>query len=86
MLYQLKRNGKLKKLSGLVVGRFTEMKDTTIPYGQTAEEVIRDIVKEYDYPVCFNFPVSHNMENYALKIGVRYELIVSKKSTILQEL
>ncbi len=86
MLYQLKRNGKLEKLAGLVVGGFTEMKDTTIPYGQTAEEVIRDIVKEYDYPVCFNFSVSHNMENYALKIGVKYELTVGKKSTTLQEL
>ncbi len=86
MLHQLKRNGKLEKLAGLVVGGFTEMKDTTIPYGQTAEEVIRDIVKEYDYPICFNFPVSHNMENYALKIGVRYELTVSKKSTTLREL
>ena len=85
MLYQLKRNGKLEKLAGLVVGGFNEMKDTTIPFGQTAEEVIRDIVKEYDYPVCFNFPVSHNMENYALKIGGKYELIVGKKSTILQE-
>ena len=86
MLYQLKRSGKLEKLAGLVVGGFTEMKDTTIPYGQTAEEVIRDIVKEYDYPVCFNFPVSHNTENYTLKIGGKYELTVGKKSTILQEL
>ena len=86
MLYQLKRNGKLEKLAGLMVGGFTEMKDTTIPYGQTAEEVIRDIVKEYDYPVCFDFPVSHNMENYALKIGVKHELIVGRKSTVLQEL
>ncbi len=86
MLYQLKRNAKLEKLAGLVVGGFTEMKDTTIPYGQSAEEVIRDIIKEYDYPVCYNFPVSHNIENYALKIGGKYELAVGKKSTILREL
>ena len=79
MLYQLKRSGHLKNLAGLIVGGFTEMKDTTTPFGQSAEEVIRDIIKEYDYPVCFNFPVSHERENYALKIGVKYELIVGEK-------
>src|SRR5450432_3560200 len=86
MMYQLKRCGKLDDLSGLIVGGFTEMKDTTIPFGQRADEVIRDIVKEYDYPVCFNFPVSHEKENYALKIGVKYQLTVSGSSTQLKEL
>ena len=86
MLYQLKRNGKLDKIAGLIVGGFTEMKDTTVPFGQTAEEVIRDIVEEYDFPVCFNFPVSHGVENYALKIGAKYEISVGGKSTTLQEL
>jgi Uncharacterized proteins, homologs of microcin C7 resistance protein MccF len=85
MMYQLKRSGKLKKLAGLIVGKFSDMKDTERPFGQTAEEVIRDVIKEYDYPVCFNFPVSHEKENYALKIGVKYTLavdaIVSLKET-----
>ena len=76
MMYQLKRSGKLEKLAGLIVGKFSDMKDTERTFGQTAEEVIRDVVKEYDYPVCFNFPVSHEKENYALKIGVKYELKV----------
>ena len=74
MMYQLKRSGKLKKLAGLIVGKFSDMKDTDRPFGQTAEEVISDAVKEYDYPVCFNFPVSHEKENYALKVGVKYRL------------
>ena len=78
MMYQLKRSGKLNKLAGLIVGKFSDMKDTERPFGQTAEEVIRDIVKEYDYPVCFNFPVSHEKENYAVKIGVKYTLTVDK--------
>ncbi len=76
MMYQLKRSGKLNKLAGLVVGKFSDMKDTDLTFGQTAEEVIRDVVKEYDYPVCFNFPVSHEKENYALKIGMKYTLSV----------
>jgi muramoyltetrapeptide carboxypeptidase len=86
MLYQLKRSGKLKNLAGLVVGGFTDMKDTDRPFGKTVQEVIQAIVAEYNYPVCFNFPVSHGKENYALKVGVKYELAVSNKQTKLTEL
>ncbi len=85
MLYQLKRSGKLSKLAGLIVGGFTDMKDTERPFGQTVEEVIRDVVKEYDYPVCFGFPVSHSDNNYALKVGVGYKLKVTKSKVLLEE-
>src|SRR5262245_53282685 len=70
MMYQLKRSGKLDKLAGLIVGGFTEMKDTERPFGQEAYEIIRDVVSEYNYPTCFDFPVSHSQKNYALKMGV----------------
>jgi muramoyltetrapeptide carboxypeptidase len=86
MMYQLKRSGKLENLCGLIVGKFNDMKDTTIPFGQSVQEVIRDIVKEYDYPVCFDFPVGHEKENYALKIGARYKLSISSTMSTLKEL
>ena len=85
MMYQLKRSGKLSKLAGLIIGGFTDMKDTERPFGQTAYEIIRDIIKEYDYPACFGFPVSHEKENYALKVGVGYKLKVGKSKVILEE-
>jgi muramoyltetrapeptide carboxypeptidase len=85
MLYQLKRSGKLAKLAGLIIGGFTDNKDTERPFGKTAYEIIRDGVKEYDYPVCFGFPVSHEKENYALKIGVGYKLKVGKSKIMLEE-
>lgn len=85
MMHQLKRSGKLSKLAGLIIGGFTDMKDTERPFGQTVYELIRDIVKEYDYPVCFGFPVSHEKENYALKIGVGYKLKVTKSRVLLEE-
>ena len=85
MLYQLGRTGKLDRLAGLILGGFTEMKDTVRPFGQSIEEIIRDIVREYDYPVCFGFPVSHEKENYALKVGMGYKLKVGKNKTILEE-
>ena len=86
MMYQLKRSGKLDGLAGLIVGGFTDMEDTERPFGKTAYEVIKEITDEYDYPVCFGFPVSHGKENYALKIGVSYTLKVSKNKTDLTEL
>jgi len=85
MMYQLKRSGKLSKLAGLIVGGFTDIKDTERPFGQAAYEIIRDVVKEYDYPVCYGFPVSHEKENYALKIGVGYKLEVRKSKVALEE-
>ncbi len=85
MMYQLKRSGKLSKLAGLIVGGFTDTKDTERPFGQTAYDIIHDVVKEYDYPVCYGFPVSHEKENYALKIGVGYKLEVRKSKVALEE-
>lgn len=85
MMYQLKRSGKLSKLAGLIIGGFIDSKDTERPFGQTAYEIIHEIVKGYDYPVCFGFPVSHGKENYALKTGVGYKLGVRKSKVILEE-
>jgi muramoyltetrapeptide carboxypeptidase len=85
MMHQLKRSGKLAKLAGLVVGGFTDTKDTERPFGETAYEIIRNLVKEYDYPVCFDFPVSHTDRNYALKIGAGYKLKVTKTKVSLGE-
>jgi|CXWL01.1.fsa_nt_gi muramoyltetrapeptide carboxypeptidase len=85
MLHQLKRSGKLTRLAGLIVGGFTEMKDTERPFGESAYEIIREIIKEYDYPVCFDFPVSHTDKNYSLKIGVGYKLKVGKTKVLLEE-
>lgn len=86
MLRQLQRAGKLEHLAGLVIGGFTEMKDTVRPFGATVEEIIRDVIGEVPYPVAFAFPVSHGKENVALKIGAQYTLKVDAGQTVLKEL
>jgi len=85
MFYQLKRSGKLDKLAGLIIGGFTDTRDTERSFGKQVYEIIRDLLAEYDYPVCFGFPVSHSKENYALKVGVGYKLIVGKHRVTLEE-
>ena len=70
MMIQLKRSGKLKNLAGLIVGSFTEMKDNAVPFGKNAYQIIADVVSEYDYPVCFNFPAGHQDLNKAIYFGM----------------
>ena len=83
MMLSLKRSGKLDHLSGLIVGGMTDMKDNTIPFGKTAEEIILDAVNEYDYPVCFNFPAGHVDRNLALYLGRQVTLNVGSTTTLL---
>jgi muramoyltetrapeptide carboxypeptidase len=85
MLRQLKRTGKLDKLAGLIVGSFTDMKDTDRPFGKSIYEVIAELIDEYKYPVCYGFAVGHCKENYALKVGLQYELIVGKNLSKVKE-
>ncbi len=83
MFVSLKRAGKLSHLEGLVVGGMTDMKDNQVPFGKTAEQIILDAVKEFDYPVCFGFPAGHTPKNLALPFGRRAKLKVVSKSTVL---
>lgn len=76
MMMNLKRAGKLDHLAGLIVGGMCDMKDNTIPFGKTAEEIISDAVKEYSYPICFNFPAGHIDKNFALYFGRKVKLNV----------
>ncbi|HUR11478.1 MAG TPA: LD-carboxypeptidase [Flavitalea sp.] len=85
MLYQLSRSGKLSRLAGLIVGRFTDNKDTERPFGKSVYEIIRAHTRNFDYPVAFNFPVSHEKENFALKHGKGYKLTIGKNKVILEE-
>lgn len=85
MLLQLKRSGKFDGLAGMIIGGFTENKDTERPFGKTAYDIIYEQVNKYGFPICFGFPVSHEKENYALKVGVKYTLSVSNEAVVLQE-
>lgn len=84
LMLNLKRAGKLDNLSGLLVGSFTQLEDTERPFGQTVEEIIWDKVKEYNYPVCFNFPAGHQDVNYTLTLGMPHRLLVTEAGGYLE--
>jgi len=85
MLYQLERAGKLHKPAAIIIGGFTELKDTERPFGKPVYDIIRDVLAPYDYPVCYGFPVGHMKENLALKCGAEFRLKVGREKVVLEE-
>ncbi len=85
MMIQLKRAELFKHLKGLIIGGFSDLKDTTTPFGMDVHSIIHSHIKELKIPICFNFPVSHETENVALKVGVKHELKVGKEGVSLKE-
>jgi muramoyltetrapeptide carboxypeptidase len=86
MFWNLKRSGKLAGLKGLIIGGFKMKPDTSgEEFGRTLENVVMEKIKGYGYPVCFDFPVGHQKNNYALKCGVKHKLIVKAQSCTLTE-
>ncbi len=85
MMLNLKVGGKLAGLAGLVVGNFTGIKDNDTPFGKTVEEIILDSVKEYDFPVIFDFPAGHIKNNFPLIFGQKAEINVSKDGAYLKQ-
>jgi muramoyltetrapeptide carboxypeptidase len=87
MFWNLKRTAKLKNLKGLIVGGFrVKPDDPGEEFGKTIEEIVLEKTREYNYPVCFDFPVGHQRNNFALKCGVRHRLSVKEEEVILNEL
>lgn len=82
MMRALKRAGKLEHLKGLVVGGLTQIHDNTHPFGQSVEEVIAEVVSEYDYPICFNFPAGHFDDNRALFFGQKAKIEITAESSV----
>jgi muramoyltetrapeptide carboxypeptidase len=86
MFWNLKRTGKLSQLKGLIVGGFKIKKDDEgEEFGKSLEEIVLEKISGYKYPVCFDFPVGHQKNNFALKCGVQHQLEVTGEKSILQE-
>lgn len=86
MFWNLKRSGKLTGLKGLIVGGFKVKPDNPgEEFGKTLEEIVLEKVSEYSYPVCFDFPVGHQKNNFALKCGLLHTLGVHLNECRLTE-
>jgi muramoyltetrapeptide carboxypeptidase len=85
MVIQIKKAGLFDHLAGLVLGGFTEMKDPATDFGANAFEILYHHVSSFHYPVAFNFPISHGLENYPIKEGANYTLTVAAQGVHVRE-
>lgn len=83
MMMNLKRNGCLESIKGIVVGSMTKMKDNDIPWGKNSIEIIEDVTKKYHIPILYNFPAGHIQDNRALILGGKVILDVQEKGGTL---
>jgi muramoyltetrapeptide carboxypeptidase len=84
MMTHLKRSGKLKDLTGMVVGHMTDILDTKNPFGEEIEEIILNSVKEYQFPVAFNFSTGHDFPNLAWRSGAKVKLNVAQEGSRIE--
>ncbi|GGB05719.1 S66 peptidase family protein [Puia dinghuensis] len=86
MFWHLQRSGKLNRLAGLVVGGFkVKPDDPGEEFKRTVADIVMDRVRSYDYPVCFDFPVGHQKDNFALKYGIPHLLDVQEQQVSLTD-
>jgi muramoyltetrapeptide carboxypeptidase len=83
MIQNLRLGGVFEQIRGLVVGQFTDI-DEDDSFAGGVYGVIAEAVKDYNIPVCFNFPAGHVENNQPLKMGAEYYLEVQKNKTILK--
>lgn len=87
MFWNLRRTGKLSRLKGLIIGGFKiKVDEQADDFGKTLHDVVLEKIKSYNYPVCFDFPVGHQKNNYALKCGTEHRLIVNADRVELKEI
>jgi len=84
MMMNLKRNGWFDGLKGVVIGGMTSMNDNDIPWGKDALEIIKDVLKDYKFPIIYNFPSGHIKDNRALILGKTISMDVNQKGSVVK--
>lgn len=82
MLHNLKLGGIFEEISGLIVGHFSDYEEDH-EMGGTLHELIANIVSDYDFPICFNFPAGHNPQHYPLPFGIPATLRVKDSAATI---
>ena len=78
MLYSLKRAGYFENCKGLIVGQISDVKKNTTDFGRSINELILDVLDEYNFPILFDFPAGHEKTNFPIILGRKVILDVSK--------
>jgi len=85
MLQNLRLGGVFQKISGLVVGQFSDCDEDPL-MNKSIEGIIHEALNESDIPVMFNFPAGHVDDNRPLVMGCSATMIVSASECQLKHL
>lgn len=85
MMLHLKRSGVLGRISGLLVGGMTDMRDNTLehgfsqdnPYGKRAYDIIIEHCNSLSIPMAFGLPCGHGNRNRPLLMGASVDMNVN---------
>ncbi len=83
MLQSLKRAGYFENCKGLIVGNMSKMRRNTTPWGTSVQQLILDVMAEYDFPILFDFPAGHEKDNRALILGRTIQLTVGSDQSMV---
>lgn len=84
MIHQLKIAGVFNNIRGLIVGQFTEYEEDNRMYGTLYDSILH-AVQEFDFPVCFGFPVGHTSINLPIIMGGKATLSIRKDTVLLKQ-
>ncbi len=84
MMMNLKRNGYFDEIKALVIGGMTQMNDNDIPWGKDALAIIQDVLKDYNFPIIYNFPAGHSKDNRAMIFGQTVSIDVNEKGSVVK--
>jgi len=77
LFFSLKRSGKMKHCRAFIAGGFSDLRDNTIAFGQTADnpfgkthsEIIQEFMSDLEIPFCLDFPFGHVDDNRPVMLG-----------------
>ena len=86
MLQSLKRAGYFENCAGLIIGDMSKVKKNTTKFGKSVQQIILDVIADYNFPVAFNMKAGHEPDNRALIFGSVVGLVVGEdKSSVTFE-
>lgn len=82
MFWSLRERGMLDKISGLVLGQFSKLRDGGNPYGLTFEDILARNLDGLQIPVVTNAPFGHEDQLAAMPVGGIARLSVRRNTIV----
>ena len=86
MMNKLKRCGKLDRLSGVLIGSFTDISDPNKYFSESVEEILIGYFSSLRIPIAFGLKAGHEKANYPLAIGLKANVIINSDALNIQYL